>query len=81
MNPENFRTLVVNHIGNVPEEDMRVAISPPAVKYITSRDIKVNGRDLKDVMIIFNDSDHLPLTISAFELSVMEEICTGGTFD
>lgn len=81
MNPENFKTLVVNHIGSIPADDMRVAISPTAVKYITSRDITQNGRELKDVMIIFNDSDHLPLTLSAFDLLTIEEICTGGTFD
>jgi len=68
-----FKTLVVNHVGDTPEEDSRVAIAPDMVKYVSSKPLRLHGRDLMHSTVYLMDGDLLLLNLSSIDLSNLEE--------
>lgn len=76
-----MKTLVVHHIGESEEDSCRIAFSPGHVKFIASKDIRKNDRDLKHITVTFMDGDAQSFCVSSFDLMVFEEIVAGYSFD
>jgi hypothetical protein len=76
----DLKTLAIHHVGETSEDDARVAISPGQVKLVASRDIRLNGRDLKMVTIHFMDSEAFQFNISSIDLMNLENVIAGYSF-
>jgi len=73
------KTLVINHVGEHPDDSARIAISPGMVKMVSSRDVNLHNRELKQVSVHFPD-EVVVFTISGFELQTLEEVVAGYDF-
>lgn len=71
---EGVKILSVYHVAEDPEDCEKVTLNPSGIKYVSSRDAKVNGIDLKNVQIFFYDSEPLIVSISAWDLSTLESV-------
>lgn len=81
MSLEKMQILHVNHIGDTPEDVLRVSFAPSLVKMITSRDIRKHGRDLKDITVFFHDGDLQVFEVSGLDLMRLEQVVAGYTED
>jgi hypothetical protein len=78
--PNGLKTLAVHHIAEDAADCARIAISPGSVQLIASKDCHLNGRDLKQVTVHFQDGSAVPLTISSIDLLTLEEVIAGYSF-
>ena len=77
---KGLNILAIHHIDEDPESSARIAISPATVKLVASRDIQMNGRDLKSISIHFMDGEVVGFNISGLDLMNLEEVVAGYSF-
>lgn len=76
-----LKTLVIHHIADSEDDCCRVALSPGHVKFVASRDIRKNDRDLKHITVTFMDGDAQSFCVSGLDLMNLEEVVAGYNFD
>lgn len=81
MSSMTMKVLSVYHIGDSSEEDAKLSFSPAEIKMIASRDVKKNGRDLKDIQVFFCDGDIQMFTVSGLDLMTLEQVVAGYSED
>ncbi len=69
-----MRVLTLSHFGEKPEDDLQVTLSAMNIKMTAAKDAQVQGRPVKNVTILFMDSDPIELNLSAFDLLQLETI-------
>ena len=76
----SLKVLAINHIDENPEDSVRIVISPATVKMVASKDMILNGRDLKLISIHYIDGECVGFNVSAFDLMTLEEVIGGYSF-
>jgi hypothetical protein len=70
-----MKRLTVHHYGETTEEDKRITISPANIFALAAdvEDVVVNGRTLRNVVVLGIDGGSIPLTVNHADLSILEE--------
>lgn len=74
MNSMNMRVLTLHHFGETAEDDLQVTLSAMSIKMTAAKDVEVQGRPVKQVTILFTDSEPVELNISAMDLLNLESV-------
>ena len=70
----NMRVLTLQHYGETPEDDLQVTLSPATIKMVASKDVQIQGRLVKEVTILFIDSDPVELNLSPIDLLSLQSV-------
>lgn len=70
----DFKVLAIHHIGDEPDHSSRISIAGTHVKFVASRDVNFEGRNLKEITVHFMDGDVQAFRISSLDLVTLEEV-------
>lgn len=73
MNP-NMRVLTLQHFGETEADNLQVTLSALLIKAVMAKDIEVQGRPVKQSIVLFMDSDPIELNLSPIDLMQLESV-------
>jgi hypothetical protein len=80
MNP-NMRVLRVFHIGETPEEDLEVTISPSIIKVVATRDNIIRDRPVKETTVFFiDDLEPMEFNLSPLDALTISQVAGAYSF-
>lgn len=70
----NMRVLTLQHFGEKPEEDLEVTLLALSIKMVMARNIRIQEREIKEVTVLFMDSEDVTLNLSPMDLLQLQSV-------
>ena len=70
----NLKVLTLHAFGETPEGDCRVTLSAMSIKMVLAKDGMIQNRPVKEVTILFLDSEPVCLYLSELDLLQLESV-------
>jgi len=70
----NLRVLTLSHYGETPADDLQVTLSALCIKAVVAKDTEVQGRPVKQVTVLFMDSEPLELNLNEIDTLQLQSV-------